>query len=133
MGAGGSKTDQAPPGPAFQQLSSENGEDDPNGPVFWDHSKGLYFTYTTRQVRIALIRRLMQLLVVGGIFCAYFFLWDASPLLTFAVACGSCGATCAGLTWLTPSCLAGFVATIIKGVRLGFGIGHIDIRLTSTA
>lgn len=96
--------------------------------IFWCRDEGVYFTYTTQQIRIAMCRAVIQTVVVIGIFLAYFLLWDFWDAGIFMVAAGSCGASCLGIAWLTPSCFAGAVASIIKGVRLGSQIAHVDVQ-----
>lgn len=96
--------------------------------VFWCHKEGVYFTFTKQEIKIKMCRVFLQILMVCLFFLAYFIFWEVCDLCIFLVAAASCGGSCIGLTFLSPSCWAGIFASLLRGFRIGSEIAHVDVH-----
>ena len=115
-----------PPGDVKQCDSPKQGNSKKS--YFWSPSEGIYFTYTTQEIKISMCRALVQTLVVVFFFLVYFLAWGVCDLCILLATIGSCAGSCARIDWLAPSCWAGFLASLLRGYRIGSSIAHVDVK-----
>lgn len=95
---------------------------------FWSYDEGIYFSYTTRELKIGFCRVVVQTVVIVFIFLVYFLSWGVCDICILLATIGSCAGSCVRIDWLAPSCWAGFLASLLRGYRIGSEIAHIDVQ-----
>ena len=95
---------------------------------FFDHENGVYFTYEKREIKIAACRMVMKTLLLLSAFALYFLLWGVCDICILLVAAASCGGVCIGMDFLSTSCVAGVLAALFRGFRLGNEIAAVEIH-----
>lgn len=70
----------------------------------------------------------MKTTIVFALFLLYFILWNMSDIGILLVAIGSCAGSFTCLPFLSVSCYAGIVASLLRGFTLGSEIATIDIH-----
>lgn len=96
--------------------------------LFWSSEQGIYFTFTSQELKLGFCRAVVRTTVIILIFLIYFLAWDVCDICILLTAIGSCAATCLRIDWLGPSCWAGFFASILRGYRVGSEIAHVDVQ-----
>lgn len=94
--------------------------------IFW--GDGVYFTYEYQDIKIGVCRAMLRTLLICIVFLLYFLLWGLSDVLILIIVGSSCGASCLGVPFLAPSCLAGFLVILLRGIRIGSSIAHVDVQ-----
>lgn len=126
-----------PTAPAFIESDKSLGKDaiinsdvnpEKNHGYFFDPANGIYFTYTKREVKVAACRMMMRTVLILSSFALYFLLWGVCDVCILAVAAASCGSICLGMTYMTPSCVAGALAALFRGFRIGNQIAAVEIH-----
>ena len=108
--------------------ASEVKQDTPRKAYFWSYDEGIYFTFTKRELKVGLCRAATQTAVIVFIFLVYFLAWGVCDLCILLATIGSCAGSCVRIDWLAPSCWAGFLASLLRGYRIGSEIAHIDVQ-----
>ena len=96
--------------------------------LFWSSSDHVYFTYTTQELKLNLCRAMIHTCIIVLIFLIYFLAWGVCDTCILLATIGSCAASCLRIDWLGPSCWAGFLASLLRGYRIGSEIAHIDVN-----
>lgn len=143
-----------PEGPVVQQQQQVNGGGDVQIGYFWDHYHGIYFTYTTYQMKQAMCRlvihvflakkdivsryllllslfahrALLKFLLLSIIFLVFYLAWEVCDYCIFFTALGSCGGSFAGLKFLSVPCWAGVVSCLLRGFTIGNEIAQVQVH-----
>lgn len=96
--------------------------------VFFSNKDGVYFTFTAQEIKIQMCRVLMQALLVALCFTTYYIAWGVCDTCILIITAASCGGACSGLGFLTPSCWAGILASLLRGFRVGNELAHVDVH-----
>lgn len=102
-------------------------ENQPGG-FFLDTNQGVYFTYRVHDIKIAMVRAVMRVVVLLTIFLLYFVFWGTSDVAILGLTLGSCAGTFIGLDFLLIPCWAGVIASLLRGFTLGSQIATIDVH-----
>lgn len=116
--------------------TNTTGEDDqlfeqpgnPRKSIFFSHKEGVYFTFSTQEIRIRACRAIMKLLLVCVLFLIYYSLWGVCDYCILIATASSCLGGFVGMGFLTPSCWAGIIASLLRGFRLGSELAHVDVH-----
>lgn len=81
-----------------------------------------------QEIKIRACRVILQGILVASFFLVYYLTFGLCDYCILAAAAGSCVGTCAGMTFLGPSCWAGVLACLLRGFRLGNEIASVDIH-----
>lgn len=96
---------------------------------FFDHSEGIYFTFTAQQLKISACRAVLKICMLVVVFVLYYLFWNVCDSCVLVTAVISCAASCVtGMDFTRISCAGGAAAVLLKGIRVGSKIAHIDIK-----
>jgi hypothetical protein len=96
---------------------------------FFDHSEGIYFTFTAQQLKISACRAVLKICMLAVVFVLYYLFWNVCDSCVLVTAVISCAASCVtGMDFTRISCAGGATAVLLKGIRVGSKIAHIDIK-----
>jgi hypothetical protein len=95
---------------------------------FYDKKAGIYFTYRLNDIKVALVRSLMRLLLLFMFFVLYVIFWGVSDVAILGLTLASCAGTFVGLNFLGISCWAGFFAVLVRGITIGSQFASVTIH-----
>lgn len=95
---------------------------------FYDSKAGIYFTYKVNDIKVALVRSLMRLLLLFMFFVLYVVFWGVSDVAILGLTVASCAGTFVGLNFLSVSCWGGFFAVLVRGITLGSQFASVTIH-----
>ena len=81
-----------------------------------------------REWKIMACRVCLKVAAVVFLLLVYAVFWYTCSLCIFWLAVLSCGVSVLGAPFLTPACAAGVAFTLLKGVHLGTGPLHLDVK-----
>jgi hypothetical protein len=126
--------------------------------IFWSRSEGIYFSYTyrsafyrniflgrivenlsyfflkiffgdaRRQWKIMACKAFLRVVVIVTILMLLLLFWYTCDECIYVMTTGSCLVCFLGAQYLAPACAAGVVCSLFKGVHLGAGPFHFDVR-----
>lgn len=101
--------------------------------VFWDREQGVYFTFKKAEVRKAMLRLLMKLLMIITLALVFYVFWELPGCKDCIgyVAIGTCLVSCTGMGFLVPKilCFGGVIAALFRGFSFNNELGDIHIKL----
>ena len=82
----------------------------------------------TQEIQLKFWRSVLKVFSLITLFFLYYEFWGVCDRCILIVAGASCGGACIGMGFLNVSCLAGVLASLLRGFRLGNEIAHVDIH-----
>lgn len=97
--------------------------------VFWCNKEGVYFTFTTTEIKIRACRTAVSAGMLVMLFLAYYLSFGFCDVCILFTTLASCAGKCVGLEFLNVSCWAGVLASVLRGFRIGSEIATIDVKM----
>ena len=73
-------------------------------------------------------RVVLKVACVTGVLLMYLLFWYTCDVCIFWLAGLTCAASILGAPFMYPSCAAGVVCSLLKGIHLGTGPLHVDMH-----
>lgn len=101
--------------------------------IFWDRQQGVYLTFKRDEVRRAMLRLLLKLLIIAALALVFYVFWElpgCKDCIGF-LAIGTCLVSCTGMGFLVPKvlCFGGVIAALFRGFSFNNDLGDIHIKL----
>ena len=113
--------------PEYTAVPAAPDETEPPG-FFMDYKNGICMTYTFREMKREVCRGCMRVILIALVAGAYVALWQFCDFCILGVAVASCAASCVGCGFMTFNCIAGVMASLLKGFRLGSELANVEIH-----
>lgn len=97
--------------------------------VFWCRDEGVYFTFTSTELKIRACRTIVAATMLVTFFLVYYLSFGLCDVCILIATLGSCAGKCVGLDFLHVSCWAGVLASVLRGFRVGSEIATVDVKL----
>ena len=98
-------------------------------PNFWfDRHHGIFLTYQVAELKRDAVRAWMRIALTVGVLFLYLGLWHYCEVCILGVTVVSCAASCTLCNFLSFNCVAGVLASLWKGFRIGTELANVEIH-----
>jgi hypothetical protein len=94
----------------------------------FDHKHGIFFTYKWAEVKRDMCRAWIRIGVILLIASLYIGMWSWCDVCILGLTAASCLGTCTICSFLSFNCIAGVLASLYKGFRIGSEWATLDIH-----